>query len=244
MKKKQLRFSRWAMVLGLSVLVGGLTSVSMAAPVSVEGPDYEAKPITIDKATTVLLSCHMHNDLAHPNGKLKVFCNQATKVGTVQSVAKALKAAREGGLMVWHLNTFHRPGYPEYGRPPLPRQCEWIKSEKALLQGSWGNDIVDECKPVGDEPIIFSPTVSGLAQGDMASLLQGWGIKTVILMGVSTASVIVGTTVDLKDHAFKVIIIGDCCSAKNWEEHNFMLRYILPQWAQITSLEHFTQALK
>jgi nicotinamidase-related amidase len=83
-----------------------------------------------------------------------------------------------------------------------------------------------------------------MAQGDMASLLQGWGIKRVILMGVSTASVITGTTVDLKDHAFKVIILGDCCIATNWEEHNFMLKYVLKQWATITDLDQFIKALK
>ena len=99
------------------------------------------------------------------------------------------------------------------------------------------------CEPVGEEPIIRSPTVSGFAQGDMASLLQGWGVKTVVLMGVSTASVITGTTIDLKDHGFRVIILGDCCSAKSWEEHNFMLKYILKQWAAITNLDSFSAAL-
>jgi hypothetical protein len=90
------------------------------------------------------------NDIVNPKGKLKVFVNQAVKAGNLKQTAKALKAARDAGLMVWHLNTFHRPGYPEYGRPPLPAQCEWIKREGALLQGSRGNDIVDECKPVGE----------------------------------------------------------------------------------------------
>jgi len=143
-----------------------------------------------------------------------------------------------------YLNTYHRLGYPEYGRPPLPAQCEWIKNEKALLDGTWGTGFVPGCEPVGEEVIIRSPTVSGFAQGDMAALLQGWGIKAVVLMGVSTASVIVGTIVDLKDHCFKVIILGDCCSAKNWEEHNFMLTHILNGCATISNLDYFIKALK
>jgi len=220
--------------------------VANAVPprVSVDGPDYECSPIVIDKRTTILLSCHMQNDLVNPKGKLKVFWSQAVQTGTVKQAARALNAAREEGLMVWHLNTFHRRGYPEYGPPPLPEQCAWIKKEGALLQGSWGCEIVEELKPVGEEPTVFSPTVSGLAQGDMASLLQCWGIRTVILMGVSTGSVITGTTIDLKDHNFKVIILGDCCSARNWEEHNFMLKYILKQWAEISNVDHFMEALK
>lgn len=228
----------------LCMVLLGYASMTAAAPVSTNGPDYKVSPITITKDTTILLCCHMQNDIVNPKGKLKVFGNQAAKAFTVEKAAKALKAARGAGLMVWHLNTFHRPGYPEYGRPPLPAQCAWIKKEGALLQGSWGNAIVDACKPVGEEPIIFSPTVGGLAQGDMASLLQGWGIKNVILMGVSTAAVVTGTTIGLKDHAFKVTILGDCCSARNWEEHNFMLKYILPQWATITNLDQFIKALK
>jgi nicotinamidase-related amidase len=244
MKKKKLISLKLSIAFVLSMFLVVFSSMAIAAPVKTDGPDYKVNPITIDKKTTVLLSCHMQNDIANPEGKLKVFGVQAGKVGTADQVAKALKAARENGLMVWHLNTYHRPGYPEYGRPPLPAQCEWIKKEKALLDGEWGQDFVPGCEPVGEEVIIRSPTVSGFAQGDMAALLQGWGIKTVVLMGVSTASVIVGTTIDLKDHAFKVIILGDCCSAKNWEEHNFMLTHILTSWATISNLDYFIKALK
>jgi len=244
MKKNNLIFFKLKVLVVLSVFLVILSSMAIAAPVKTDGPDYKVSPITIDKKTTVLLSCHMLNDIANPEGKLKVFGLQAGKVGTANMVAKALSAARENGLMVWHLKTYHRPGYPEYGRPPLPAQAEWIKKEKALLDDKWGTDFVAGCEPVGEEVIIRSPTVSGLAQGDMAALLQAWGIKTVVLMGVSTASVIVGTTVDLKDHGFKVIILGDCCSAKNWEEHNFMLTHILNAWAAISNLDYFVEALK
>jgi len=73
-------------------------SMATAASVKTDGPDYKVHPITIDKSTTVLLSCHMQNDIANPEGKLKVFGVPAGKVGTATQVSKALRAARDNGL--------------------------------------------------------------------------------------------------------------------------------------------------
>ena len=205
---------------------------------------YELMPITIEREKTVLLICHMQNDLAHPNGKLEMFSTQATRVGTVEKVAKALTATRDAKGLVWYLQGFHRPGYPEYGPPPLPSQSQWIKDTKALLDGTWGCQFVDEIKPVGEEIIIRSPTVNGLAQGDMLQELISWNINTVVLCGISTCSVILGTTIGLKDIGIKVIILSDACSAENWEKHNIALIYILPQWAKITTVDYYIEALK
>lgn len=220
------------------------TAPAFGAGVSSAGPDYQVNPITINKEKTVLLLCHMENDIVHPEGKRKLLATQATSAGVVEMAARALKATRETKMLVWHLRTFHRPGYQEYGRPPLPTQSQSVKDTKALLEGTWGCDFVDQCKPQGDEVIISSPTVNGVAQGDMIQELVSWQIETVVLCGVSTASVVTGTTIGLKDLGIKVIILGDCCSARNWEEHNYMLKYILPQWATITDLEQYITALK
>ena len=94
MEKKAFLSSQQVIIFTLCLLLVGFASMTDAAPVSVDGPDYKVSPITIDKKTTVLLSCHMQNDIVNPKGKLKVFGNQAAKVGTVNQAAKALKAAR------------------------------------------------------------------------------------------------------------------------------------------------------
>jgi len=220
------------------------SSVGSPAISADDGPKYEVMPVTIDRERTLLLICHMENDLVHPNGKLKIFATQAARVGTVEKVAKALKATRDAKRLIWYLQTFHRPGCPEYGPPPLPSQSQWIKDTKALLDGTWGCEFVEEIKPVGEEIIIRSPTVNGLAQGDMLQELISWNINTVVLCGISTCSVILGTTIGLKDIGIKVIILSDACSAENWEKHNIALKYILPQWATITIVDYYIEALK
>lgn len=55
MEKKRFLSLKWPVVCFMCILMGGLTSMTDAAPVSVDGPDYEVSPITIDKKTTVLL---------------------------------------------------------------------------------------------------------------------------------------------------------------------------------------------
>jgi len=206
------------------------------------GPDYEVTPVDIDKNKTALLLCHMQNDLAHPEGKLKVFATQARKTGAVKKATEALKATRDAKMLVWYLQTFHRPGYPEYGPPPLPSQSQWIKDLEAILDGTWGCDFLDEIKPAGEEVIIRSPSVNGV-HCDMLQQVVAWGIDTVVLAGISTASVILGNTIGFKDIGVHVIVLSDACCAENWEKHNATLKYILPQWAKITTVEYYQKSL-
>jgi len=216
---------------------------SLALLVSTTGPDYKVMPTTLDGKRTVLFCCHMMNDIVAPNGKLQVLAKLATEQGIPAKVAKAQKAARDAGVSVWHLQSFHRVGYPEYGPNP-PEQSQQLMEVKALLEGSLGDDFIDECKPLEGEVVIRYPGVCCVGNSDLVQELNAWDKNTVVLCGVSTGSVILGHTSALKDLAYRVVIIGDCCSARSWEEHNFLLSKVLTQWATITSLEYFMEALK
>lgn len=92
------------------------------------------------------------------------------------------------------------------------------------LKGTWGSEIIEELKPVGDEYVVQKRRHSGFIYTDLDLYLREENIDTVVVTGVWTNVCVRSTASDASYRAYKVIALSDCCASKDEEMHKAGLR--------------------
>jgi nicotinamidase-related amidase len=85
-------------------------------------------------------------------------------------------------------------------------------------------EVVDEVKPVGDEPVIRKPRMNPFYGTALESMLRSKDIDTVVLMGVATEFVVETTARYAADLDYRVIVLEDCCASFSDEAHKASLQ--------------------
>jgi nicotinamidase-related amidase len=103
-------------------------------------------------------------------------------------------------------------------------------------------EIVDEVKPVGDEPVIRKPRVSPFFGTGLDSMLRSRDIDTVVLMGVATEFVVEAAARHAADADYRVIVLEDCCASFSEEAHRASL-HIMDHIATLATSADFLESV-
>lgn len=102
---------------------------------------------------------------------------------------------------------------------------------------SFGAQMVDPLKPLGDEIVVNKTTDSVLAGTNYSQLIRNMGIETVVVVGIVTDQCVASTVRDLADEGFKVIVVEDCCAAATMELHDAELKIMNIIYCQVMDTE-------
>jgi nicotinamidase-related amidase len=183
------------------------------------------------------------NDMVHPDGK---FADQGWPAeieqrGVIRNAARALAAAREAGLRVFHVRVAWRPGHPDANRDaPL---FAGVAQADALVEGTWGADFHPDLQPAEGEVVILKRSVSAFAGTELDRLLIRQGIGTLVLAGFSTSFVVEGTSREAVDRGYRVIVLEDCCASQTAEMHQLSVQTLLPLLAEVLTADELIDAL-
>lgn len=200
--------------------------------------------ITIDPAKTALVLLHWQNDIASSGGKFAGnIPERLAAARNIEHTQAALKASREKGILIIYINASHRPGYPELPSKAAPLM-EHVKQSGALIRGTWGAEIIDQLKPLGNEIVVLNYSTSGFCNTDLDVILRSKGITDLVLTGLATNFVVESTTRDAVNRGYFVYILADCCNSPNDHIHNWALKNILPAFAIISNSKDYIDALR
>jgi biuret amidohydrolase len=162
---------------------------------------------SIDPARTAVLVIDMQNDFVAEGAPLE-FPEGRQIVPTIQ---RLLDAARELGMPVVYTAHVHRPDGTDLGRHreiyPL------IAAGGALVDGEEGGEIYPELAPHPGEPVIRKHRYSSFYNTDLATVLSGYGVDTLILTGVTTEACVLSTARGALELDYKVIVASDGCAS-------------------------------
>src|SRR6266849_3618016 len=129
-------------------------------------PRVTAEPYAFefDPGTTALIVIDMQRDFVDPGGFGEALGNDVSLLRrAVPPTQRVLQACREAGLFVVHTREGHRPDLSDC--PPSKKARGKLANGigdpgpmgRILVRGEYGHDIVDELKPLPEEPIVDKP---------------------------------------------------------------------------------------
>ncbi|QRG07307.1 isochorismatase family protein [Xanthobacter dioxanivorans] len=178
------------------------------------------EPVALSIATTALVVVDMQNAYLSKGGYLdRVGFDVSTSPPVIAAAARVLKAARDAGLFVAHLQNGFSADQAEAGGPTSP---VWYKSNALkymranpeqrgtlITHGTWDHAIVDELTPLPGEAVVPKARYSGFAGTNLEQLLRARGITTLLLVGVNSNVCVESTLRDAYHREFFAVMVPE-----------------------------------
>jgi ureidoacrylate peracid hydrolase len=177
--------------------------------------DAKPEPIAMDPARSAVIVVDMENDFAAKGGmfdRAGVDISGAQKV--IAPTAKVLAAARQAGLKIIYLKMGYRPDLSDLGAIDSVNRTRHLKfgvgqkiqapdgrESRLLIRDTWNTDIV-----------IYKTRFSGFYQTDLDATLKKFGIKYLIVTGVTTSICVESTVRDAMFRDYLCVMLRDCMS--------------------------------
>jgi ureidoacrylate peracid hydrolase len=202
--------------------------MTLAAEPKGEMVTLEAKPepIAIDPARSAVIVVDMENDFAAKGGmfdRAGIDISGAQKA--IASTARVLAAARQTGLKIIYLKMGYRPDLSDLGSTDSVNRTRHLKfgvgqkiqapdgrESHMLIRDTWDTDIVPELKPQASDIVIYKTRFSGFYQTDLDATLKKFGIKYLIVTGVTTSICVESTVRDAMFRDYLCVMLSDCMS--------------------------------
>jgi nicotinamidase-related amidase len=189
--------------------------------------------LALDPKTTAFLFMDFQN------GILPLLGDQAGEV--IPRAVAVLEAARAAEAPIVFVRVAFRPGYPEVS----PRNTAMAGAKKMgmLLIDSPETQVIDAMAPRPGEPIVVKHRVGPFGGTDLAPILRGQGVDTLVLLGVSTSGVVLSTVRHAADEDYRLVIVEDGCADRDPEVHRVLMEKVFPRQATVVRSEAVLAAL-
>ena len=181
----------------------------------------EAKPYSFSfpPKATALLVIDMQRDFLLPTGFGEIQGGNLTDVqASIAPTKKLLEICRRAGLKIFHTREGHKADMSDCPSSKLVRQAaapgnvqhslligDEGKMGRLLTRGEYGQDIVDECKPLAGEIVIDKPGKGAFWNTSIMHKLKSYGITHIIVSGVTTECCFATSIREANDRGF------ECC---------------------------------
>lgn len=190
----------------------------------------------VDPAHTALLLIDMQHDFVEPDGLFgRLGIDLSMYEITRPRLAALLAAAREGGVLVVHVQNTALPGR----RSDSPAQIRFNMRMHELARrdgpplrytvaGTPGHAFVPDLAPRPDEVVVAKYRSSGFWGTNLELVLRSNGIKTVVVGGCTTEGCVESTARDALFTDHYVVIAEDCVASDDKAQHEasmFLMRH-------------------
>jgi nicotinamidase-related amidase len=181
----------------------------------------EAKPyaFSFPPKQTALVVIDMQRDFLLPTGFGEIQGGNLEAVqASIAPTKKLLQICRAAGLTIFHTREGHKPDLSDCPSSKLIRQAAAPENKqhfkvigdkgdmgRLLVRGEYGQDIVDELKPLPGEIVLDKPGKGSFAQTFFMHKLKAYGITHLIVSGVTTECCFSTTIREANDRGF------ECC---------------------------------
>ncbi len=211
--------------------------------------DFEFEP-----QATALIVIDMQNDFVNPGGFGEFLGNDVSllrrAIGPIKNI---LSAVRGTEIKVIHTREGHRPDLSDCPLSKLKRGKLKVRigdegpMGRVLVRGYRGHEIIDELKPLEGEPIIDKPGKGSFYATDLHLVLQDWGIKYLVITGVTTEVCVHTTVREANDRGYECLVLEDCVASYFPEFQEVGIKMIKAQggiFGWVSTSKNFIEAIR
>lgn len=147
----------------------------------------------------------------------------------IAATRRLTEAARAAGFPVIYTVIAFQP----WELATLP----WLKKATGMAALTVGSRLVEIDAATGirpDDPVIVKHGASAFHGTNLAGLLTGAGVDTVVVTGATTSGCVRATAVDAVQSGFTVLVPADCCADRARPPHDAALYDIDQKYGDVT----------
>ena len=197
----------------------------------------------LDAKKTALIIQDLQNDVITEGG---AFASSgapahAKKQNVVENVKKLAGAMRKAGAIVIHIHYIVESGAPGLKlNAPLFRG---LAESNAVVRGTWGAAPAEGLEPQNGDVVVEKMRMNGFHGTKLETILQGYGINSLVITGAWTNFSIEHTARHGADSGYEIVVATDGTSTINDEWQNAGINFALQNIADRLSCEEIIEAL-
>jgi nicotinamidase-related amidase len=161
--------------------------------------------------------------------------------GLLDRHERAVTAARAAGVKVIFVRVAFREGYPEVsGRN---QSFSSAAGQRVLLEDGPETQIHPRLAPHPGDVVVTKRRVSAFAGSDLAEVLRGGDIDTLVLTGIATSGVVLSTLRQAADLDYRLVVLADGCRDGDPEVHRVPTEKVFPRQAEVTTVDAWVAGL-
>ncbi len=185
---------------------------------------------------TALLVIDMQNGFCSDDGSVNRIGLPAERLRSViEPCVRLVQAAQAVGVPVIYTRFVYRPDFSDGGvlvKELLPA----LKTERALIKGSWDAEIVDQLRPAEQDFVIDKNRASGFYATGMEPVLRGLGIENLVVCGVTTNCCVETTVRDASQRDYRTFVVTDAVAEFDDERHRVALQSMAMLFADVVEV--------
>jgi nicotinamidase-related amidase len=151
-------------------------------------------------------------------------------------IARAIDAARAGGILVVYVRVAFRPGLPEVSaKNKIFSNIAQVPKARYLDEDD-ATQIHPAVAPQEGDVVVTKRRVSAFAGSDLDLVLRAAEIDTLVLAGIATSGVVLSTTREAADRDFRLVVLSDGCFDADSEVHRVLVEKIFPRQAEVMTV--------
>lgn len=179
------------------------------------------KPL-FDTSRSSVIIIDMANDALKPSGvySRELAESYVDQVELIHSNRRLIEAARSANIPVIFTRTVRKVGEAKYLKHFMPLMGQRVRTYgvESFIEGTWGNEIVDELKPLPTDHIIDKKRRSAFFNTSLDLILRSLGITTLVVTGIGTPGCVESTVRAAFDLDYYVVVPKECTSTTNGRE--------------------------
>jgi nicotinamidase-related amidase len=178
----------------------------------------------LDPRHTVVVSIDVQNDFCVPGGHYAQHGKDLSLMAEMLPRLRVfLRDTRAAGVPVVHLQQTTLPeGHSDSAAWTYLKTRDG-KSGDYTLEGTWGWDFVEGCGPAKGEVVVRKHRSSGFVNTTLPTVLHGYGVQTLLIVGTTTQGCVESTARDASHHDFYVAVVRDCVATTSRALHEASL---------------------
>ncbi len=156
-------------------------------------------------------------------------------------IEAAVTAARLAGVPVIFVRIGFRPGAPEVAASN--KTFSLLKDQGGLGIDDDATQVHPRVAPLASEVVVVKRRVSAFAGSDLAEVLRGGGIDTLVLTGIATSGVVLSTLRQAADLDYRLVVLGDACADADPEVHRVLTEKVFPRQAEVIDVADWVATL-